>query len=116
MSKLLSRLLNGAVPKNSARSSREKVRSPPPGGDDGDSSNIEVAPSSDNTVVACEAHAARDLASAALVPNGLRRRNLQLSAAHWLRRAELLGRLKRSFAKREALDDCRRQNVEKERM
>jgi len=61
-----------------------------------------------DTVVACRARAAADRVSAAGAETRNARSKFDLSAYRWDERADLLGRLDASFAKRERLDAARK--------
>ena len=61
-----------------------------------------------DTVVACRARAAADRLSAAAADTRNARSKFDFSASRWDDRADLLGRLDASFAKRERLDAARK--------
>jgi hypothetical protein len=63
----------------------------------------------ENTVQGCRDRATADLLEAVTVITATQRRHLASSAESWAVRANLLGRLGRSFEKREALDRAHKQ-------
>ena len=60
--------------------------------------------SPEDTIAGCRALAASDLAKAEVMDTVNGRERMELSAASWGQRADLLQRLETSFAKRKALD------------